>query len=67
MVKALALWWFALALLGAAVLTMIKLLGWISWRWLIVLGAPFAVAAAFMLAFLILYGFITLFVWCVMR
>ena len=67
MVKALALWWFALALLGATVLTVIKLLGWISWSWLIVLGAPFAVAAAFMLAFLILYGFIALFVWCVMR
>lgn len=60
-------WLFGLGVIADFVIVALKLLGWLSWSWGLIVAIPFAVAIAGTLAFAIFYLIIRIFVTLIMR
>lgn len=61
-------WWlFGLGVVADILIVILKLLGWLSWSWGLIVAIPFAVAIAGTLAFGALYLIIKIFVTMTMR
>lgn len=67
MFKIIFSWLFCLGVVTDIVIIALKLLGWLSWSWGLIVAIPFAVAIAGTLAFGVLYLIIKIFVTMIMR
>ena len=55
-------WLFCLGAIADIVIVALKLLGWLSWSWGLIVAIPFAIAIVGTLAFALIYLIIKIFV-----
>lgn len=56
-------WLFGLGIVADIVIVALKLLGWLSWSWGLIVAIPFVAAIAGTIAFAVIYLLIKIFVW----
>lgn len=56
-------WLFGLGIIADIVIVALKLLGWLSWSWGLIVAIPFVAAIAGTIAFAVIYLLIKIFVW----
>ena len=67
MFKIIFSWLFCLGVVADIVIIALKLLGWLSWSWGLIVAIPFAFAIGGTLAFAVFYLIIKIFVTMIMR
>ena len=67
MFKLIFSWLFGMSLIADIVIVALKLLGWLSWSWGLIVAIPFVAAIAGTIAFAIFYLIIKIFVTMIMR